>query len=38
MIPATGGIDLSPLIVFIATMLVLKLLVQPLLDFGRGLI
>jgi|TARA_Y100000294_G_scaffold144336_1_gene139289 YggT family protein len=37
-IPATGGIDLSPLIVFIVMMLVLKLLVQPLLDFGRSLL
>ena len=36
--PTSGGIDLSPLIVFIATMLVLKLLVQPLLDLGRVLI
>ena len=37
-IPATGGIDLSPLIVFIAMMLTLKLLVQPLLDLGRMLL
>ena len=34
-IPATGGIDLSPVIVFIVLMLILKLLVQPLLDLGR---
>ena len=37
-IPATGGLDLSPIIVFIVLMLVLKLLVQPLLDFGQILI
>jgi len=38
MLPATGGIDLSPLVVFIAMMLILKLVVQPLLDLGRNLI
>jgi YggT family protein len=37
-IPATGGIDLSPLIAFIVMMLVLKLLVQPILDLGRALL
>ena len=37
-LPATGGIDLSPLVVFILMMLLLKLAVQPLLDLGRGLI
>ena len=37
-LPATAGIDLSPIIVFIVLMLVLKLLVQPLLDFGQILI
>ncbi len=37
-LPATGGIDLSPLIVFILMMLLLKLAVQPLLDLGRSLI
>lgn len=37
-IPATGGIDLSPLIVFIVMILVLKLLVQPILDLGRALL
>ena len=37
-LPATGGLDLSPIIVFIVLMLVLKLLVQPLLDFGQILI
>jgi len=34
-LPAMGGLDLSPIIVFIVLMLVLKLLVQPLLDLGR---
>ncbi len=34
-IPATGGIDLSPFIVFIVMILVLKLLVQPLLHLGQ---
>ncbi len=38
LLPATGGLDLSPMIVFIALMLVLKLLVQPLLDAGRLLL
>ena len=37
-LPAMGGLDLSPIIVFIILMLLLKLLVQPLLDFGRMLI
>jgi len=37
-LPATGGIDLSPLVVFILMMLLLKLAVQPLLDLGRSLI
>lgn len=36
-LPAAGGIDLSPLIVFIAMMLVLKLAVQPIIDLGRDL-
>jgi len=35
-LPATGGIDLSPLMVFIVMMLVLKLFVQPILDIGRS--
>ena len=34
-LPTTHGIDLSPIIVFIVLMLVLKLLVHPLRDFGR---
>ena len=38
LLPATGGLDLSPIIVFMVLMLVLKLLVQPLLDVGRMLI
>ena len=37
-IPATGGIDLSPLIAFMVMMLVLKLFVQPILDLGRALL
>jgi len=38
LLPTTGGLDLSPIIVFIALMLLLKLLVQPLLDLGRVMI
>ena len=37
-LPATGGIDLSPLVVFIAMMLVLKLFVQPILDLGTKMV
>ena len=37
-LPTTSGLDLSPIIVFIVLMLILKLLVQPLLDLGRILI
>ena len=37
-IPTTSGLDLSPIIVFIVLMLILKLLVQPLLDLGRTLV
>ena len=37
-IPATGGIDLSPLIVFFVLMIVLKLVVQPLMDLGSFLV
>ena len=37
-LPATSGLDLSPIIVFIVLMLILKLVVQPLLDFGRLII
>ena len=36
LIPSTGGLDLSPLIVFIALMLFLKIVVQALLDLGRA--
>ena len=38
LLPATGGLDLSPIIAFIALMLVLKLLVQPIQDLGRSLL
>ena len=37
-IPATSGIDLSPLVVFLGLILALKLIVQPLLDAGKALI
>ena len=37
-LPTTSGLDISPIIVFIVLMLILKLLVQPLLDLGRILI
>jgi YggT family protein len=37
-LPATGGLDLSPIIVFMALMLGLKLIVQPLLDMGRAML
>ena len=33
-LPSSAGMDLSPIAVFIALMLVMKLIVQPLLDFG----
>ena len=36
-IPATSGIDLSPLVIFLGLILVLKLIVQPLLDAGKAL-
>ena len=35
LLPLTGGLDLSPIAVFIVLMIVLKIAVQPLLDFGR---
>ena len=35
MLPPTGGIDLSPLVVFIALMLIIKLVVQPFLDLSK---
>ena len=34
-LPTTSGIDFSTIVVFIILMLILNLLVQPLLDFGR---
>ena len=37
-IPATSGIDLSPLVIFLGLILALKLIVQPLLDAGKALI
>jgi YggT family protein len=38
LIPSTGGLDLSPLIVFIALMLFLKIVVQALMDLGHLLL
>ena len=38
LLPATSGLDLSPIIVFLGLMLILKLMVQPLLDLGRILL
>ena len=38
MLPATNGLDLSPLIAFIVLMIVLKLVVQPILDLGAFLL
>jgi YggT family protein len=38
LLPATGGLDLSPIIVFMALMLGLKLIIQPLLDMGRAML
>ena len=38
LLPTGPGLDLSPIVVFIVLMLVLKLLVQPLLDLGRVMI
>ena len=37
-IPAATGLDLSPMIIFIGLMLLLKIFVQPLLDIGRELL
>ena len=37
-VPRTGALDFSPIVLFIFLMLVLKLLAQPLLDFGQSLI
>ena len=38
LLPTTSGLDLSPIIVFLGLMLILKLVVQPLLDLGRILL
>lgn len=37
LLPPFGGLDLSPIVVFIVLGLVLRLIVQPVLDFGRVL-
>lgn len=34
-VPAVGGLDLSPILVFIALGLVLRLVISPILDIGR---
>ena len=34
----TGGLDFSPIALFIVFMVVLKIVVQPLLDFGRAML
>jgi len=36
-IPAFGGLDLSPIVVFIVLTLIQKVLIQPMLDIGRAL-
>jgi len=38
LLPSTGTLDLSPILVFVALMLILKLVVRPILDIGRLLI
>jgi YggT family protein len=38
LLPVTGGLDFSPIAVFIVFMVVLKIVVQPLLDFGRAML
>ena len=38
LLPVTGGLDFSPIAVFIVFMVVLKIVVQPLLDFGRAVL
>ena len=35
LLPVTGGLDFSPIAVFIVLMVVLKIIVQPILDFSR---
>ncbi len=37
-VPAGSGIDISPIVVFIALTLVLKLFVNPLIDLGKSMI
>ncbi len=37
LIPSFGGLDLSPIVVFIVLTLLQKVLIQPILDFGRVL-
>lgn len=37
-VPTIGALDFSPIVLFIFLMLVLRLLAQPLLDFGQSLI
>ena len=38
LLPVTSGLDFSPIAVFIVFMVVLKIVVQPLLDFGRAML
>ena len=38
LLPVTGGLDFSPIALFIVFMVVLKIVVQPLLDFGRAML
>lgn len=38
LLPDMGGLDFSPIAVFIVLMVVLKIVVQPLLDFGRAML
>ena len=38
LVPVTGGLDFSPIAVFIVSMVVLKIIVQPLLDFGSAML
>ncbi len=36
LLPASGGLDISPIVAFIVLMLFLKIFVQPLIDLGRS--
>ena len=38
LLPVTAGLDFSPIAVFIVLMVVLKIVVQPLLDFGQAML